>query len=75
MDTYSIQQVSDLLQIPKDALRYYDKLGLVCPNRSENRYRHYIEQDIIDLQYAEVMKFSGFTLGGYFLLLISSEDS
>lgn len=62
MNTYSIQQVSELLQMSKDTLRYYDKLGLVCPKRSENRYRYYTKQDIIYLQYAEVMKFSGFTL-------------
>lgn len=62
MNTYSIQQVSELLHIPKDTLRYYDKLGLVCPKRAENRYRYYTEQDILYLQYAEVMKFSGFTL-------------
>ena len=48
---YSIQQVSELLRIPKDTLRYYDKLGLVSPSRGENRYRYYIEQDILDLQY------------------------
>ncbi|WP_368292823.1 MerR family transcriptional regulator [Dehalobacter sp. TBBPA1] len=62
MQTYSIQQVSNLLQISKDTLRYYDKFDLVCPKRSENRYRYYTEQDILDLRYAEVMKFSGFTL-------------
>ncbi|GFP76432.1 MerR family transcriptional regulator [Clostridium fungisolvens] len=62
METYSIKQVSELINIPKDTLRYYDKIGLICPKRSDNRYRYYTEQDIKDLQYAEVMKFGGFTL-------------
>jgi DNA-binding transcriptional MerR regulator len=62
MDTYSIKQVSELIKMPKDTLRYYDKIGLICPKRSENRYRYYTDQDIKDLQYAEVMKFGGFTL-------------
>ncbi|GFZ30143.1 transcriptional regulator [Clostridium zeae] len=62
METYSIKQVSELIKMPKDTLRYYDKIGLVCPKRSDNRYRYYTAQDIRDLQYAEVMKFGGFTL-------------
>jgi DNA-binding transcriptional MerR regulator len=62
MDGYTIKQVSERLHMPKDTLRYYDKLGLVCPKRSENGYRYYTGQDLLDLQYAEVMKFSGFTL-------------
>ncbi len=39
MKKYSIQQVSELLQISKDRLGYFDKLGLVTPTRGENRYR------------------------------------
>lgn len=39
MKKYSIQQVSELLHMPKDTLRYYDKLELVSPSRGENRYR------------------------------------
>lgn len=62
MEQYSIQQVSERLQMSKDMLRYYDKLGLVCPTRGENRYRYYTEQDILDLKYIETMKFAQFTL-------------
>lgn len=62
MGTYSLQSTSELLNIPKDTLRYYDKLGLVCPSRSENNYRHYNKQDIIDLKCIEIMKFADFSL-------------
>lgn len=62
MKKYSIQQVSELLHMPKDTLRYYDKLELVSPSRGENRYRYYTEQDILDLQYIETMKYADFTL-------------
>ena len=62
MEKYSIQQVSELLHMPKDTLRYYDKLELVSPSRGENRYRYYTEQDILDLQYIETMKYADFTL-------------
>lgn len=52
------QQASELLHMPKDTLRYYDKLGLVSPSRGENLYRCYTEQDILDLQYIETMKYA-----------------
>jgi DNA-binding transcriptional MerR regulator len=72
--------VSELLTIPKDTLRYYDKLGLVSPSRGENRYRYYTEQDILDLQYMETMKYADFTLAEigqffrYLRSLASEED-
>lgn len=62
MKQYSVHQVSELLHMPKDTLRYYDKLGLVSPSRGENRYRSYTEQDLLDLKYIETMKFADFTL-------------
>ena len=62
MKKSSIQQVSEFLHIPKDTLRYYDKLGLVSPSRGDNLYRYYTEQDILDLEYIETMKYADFTL-------------
>ncbi len=80
MKEYSIQQVSELLRMPKDTLRYYDKLKLVSPSRGENRYRYYTEQDILDLQYIETFKYADFTLAeirqffNYMRSLASAED-
>ena len=62
MEQFSIKQVSGLLKISKDTLRYYDKQGLVCPSRGENNYRYYTRQDIFDLQYIQVLSFTGFSL-------------
>ena len=62
MQYYSIQHTSELLEIPKDTLRYYDKLRLVSPSRNENSYRCYSEQDLLDLKYLEAMKYADFTL-------------
>jgi len=62
MERLSIQQVSEYLQMPKDTLRYYDKLGLVCAKRNENNYRYYTNEDVLDLQYVQVLSFTGFTL-------------
>lgn len=43
---YSVGQVSRLLDIPAETLRYYDRVGLISPQRrGENGYRYYyIEQ-------------------------------
>lgn len=62
MEQYTIKQASELLQMSRDTLRYYDRLALVSPKRSENRYRYYDEQDILDLQYIEILKYANFTL-------------
>ncbi|MDR1206003.1 MAG: MerR family transcriptional regulator [Peptococcaceae bacterium] len=62
MKENTINETSQLLQIPKTKLRYYDQFGIVSPKRAENGYRFYSERDILDLQYAEVMKSSGFSL-------------
>lgn len=58
----SISEVSKLLDISKDTLRYYDQLSLVSPNRNENKYRYYTQANILELQYIEVMKYVGFSL-------------
>ncbi|MGE7826887.1 MerR family transcriptional regulator [Paenibacillus sp. NPDC093718] len=44
---YSIQEVSQLLGISKDTLRYYDRIGIVSPSRENNRYRRYSKNDLI----------------------------
>jgi DNA-binding transcriptional MerR regulator len=62
MDIYTVKQASDLLEIPKATLRYYDQLGIVSPKRAENSYRYYTKQDILDLKNVEVMKCSNFSL-------------
>ena len=69
MKEYSIKQVSELLQMPKDTLRYYDKLKMVSPSRGENRYRYYTERDILDLQYIETLKYADFSLAEIRLFL------
>ncbi len=59
----TVQAVSKELNIPKDTLRYYDKIGLVTPKRSESGYRYYSSEDILNLKYVEALKYADFTLG------------
>lgn len=62
MKKYTISQISKKLGISKDTLRYYDKENIVVPERAENGYRYYSENDICKLKYILVMKYSDFTL-------------
>ncbi|WP_102028372.1 MerR family transcriptional regulator [Salirhabdus sp. Marseille-P4669] len=59
---YSIQEVSEKLGIPKDTLRYYDRIGLVSPTRDDNLYRKYSMNDLIDLMNIQIMQYADFSL-------------
>ncbi|MCJ8012239.1 MerR family transcriptional regulator [Paenibacillus sp. KQZ6P-2] len=59
---YSIQEVSRILGIPKDTLRYYDRIGIVSPSREDNRYRRYSKNDLIDLMNIQIMQYADFSL-------------
>lgn len=59
---YSIQEVSQLLGISKDTLRYYDRIGIVSPSREDNRYRRYTKGELIDLMNIQIMQYADFSL-------------
>ncbi|MGE6260699.1 MerR family transcriptional regulator [Heyndrickxia sporothermodurans] len=59
---YSIQEVSRILGMPKDTLRYYDRIGIVSPSREDNRYRRYSRDDLIDLMNVQIMQYADFSL-------------
>jgi DNA-binding transcriptional MerR regulator len=59
---YSIQEVSRKLGIPKDTLRYYDRIGIISPSRDDNRYRKYSRDDLIDLMNIQIMQYADFSL-------------
>jgi DNA-binding transcriptional MerR regulator len=43
---YKINEISNLYNIGKDSLRYYEEIGLLKPERDKNGYRLYSIQDI-----------------------------
>ncbi|WP_072728603.1 MerR family transcriptional regulator [Paenibacillus sp. NAIST15-1] len=59
---YSIKEVSRILDIPKDTLRYYDRIGIVSPSRGNNSYRRYSRDDIVDLMNIQIMQYADFSL-------------
>ena len=59
---WNIKQMAQMSGISTDALRYYDKLGMVSPKRAENGYRYYDEHNLSALKHIVVMKYAHFKL-------------
>jgi len=47
---YNIKEVAEIFKIPANKLRFYEKKGLLNPERGENNYRYYNEEDFIRIQ-------------------------
>ena len=48
--TMNINQVEKMTGVSKRNIRFYEKQGLLSPNREENNYRDYSEQDVNTLK-------------------------
>ena len=57
-----IKELENLLSISRSNIRFYEKQGLFCPEREENNYRDYTEQDINILKKIIVLRKMGFTV-------------
>ena len=45
-----IGELADRTGVPQRMLRYYEQQGLLSPERSDNRYRSYREEDVARVQ-------------------------
>ncbi len=62
MANYLRSQIAKIAEVSIETLRYYEKKGLILPNRTENGYRIYTD-DILDrLAFIKRAKEAGFTL-------------
>ncbi|WP_315792817.1 MerR family transcriptional regulator [Paenibacillus sp. BIC5C1] len=59
---YKINEISKLYGIGVDALRYYEKLGLLVPRRDGNGYRLYSLQDMYKLNIIRDLRQLDFTM-------------
>ena len=49
-DSYKIKELSEILNISKQMIRYYEQCGVITPERSqENKYRIYHSMDFYEL--------------------------
>lgn len=63
-DFYTIGKVSKLCNIPTETLRYYDKVGLFCPNYRDNDtgYRYYTKDSLSTLLTIRRLRNLGFSI-------------
>ncbi|WP_054703446.1 MerR family transcriptional regulator [Bacillus sp. JCM 19041] len=56
-NTYRTSQLLEILGVSRDALRYYEELGIVKPNQNEtNNYRQFDDNDMYTLMVADFYK-------------------
>lgn len=57
-----IKEVENLLSVSRSNIRFYEKEGLLTPERANNNYRDYSEQDVAKLKKILVLRKLGFTV-------------
>lgn len=60
-DYYKIGEISEIYDMSRDSLMYYEKLGIIKPTRDENGYRLYSISDIWRLNLIKELKSLGFS--------------
>lgn len=61
--TYTIAEVAQMTGLSQRALRHYDEIGLVSPDRHDgNLYRRYTDRDISQLHIVRLLREAGRTL-------------
>lgn len=63
-ELYSIGKVEEICKITKKALRYYDKMGILSPDKigDESGYRYYSKKNLLSVPIIKYYKQSGFKL-------------
>ncbi len=62
LDYMEIKDLVDNLGIPRANIRFYEKEGLLNPQRKENQYRDYSEEDIDRLKKIIILRKLGITI-------------
>lgn len=57
-----IKEVESLLSVSRSNIRFYEKEGLLTPERNENNYRDYSEQDVSALKKILALRKLGFSV-------------
>ncbi|MCT8977220.1 MerR family transcriptional regulator [Clostridium sp. CX1] len=63
-ELYSIGKVEEICKITKKALRYYDRMNILSPDKvcNENGYRYYSKKNLLSVPVIRYYKQSGFKL-------------
>ena len=70
----NIKEVADRAGLPAKTIRYYEEIGLICPQRAANGYRAFRESDLHKLAFLGRARSLGFTIEDCRALLALYED-
>ncbi len=71
---YTISELAKAAEIPTTTLRFYERIGMVCPeNRSYGNYRLYSDQSLKKVKFIRAAQAIGFTLDDIKVLLTAPE--
>lgn len=59
---YSIKEFAKELKVKVSTIRYYERVGLIVPKRSDNGYRLYGDDELKRTRYILVMKYAAFSI-------------
>ena len=71
---FKINEAADMLHMNPNALRFYEKKGIIAPPRDENNYRMYTMDDIARIQMILLYRRMGFSIE-MILKLLEQEES
>lgn len=57
-----IREVALKTELSDKAIRYYEEIGLICPERDRNGYRNFSERDVHNLQFLARGRRLGFSV-------------
>ena len=61
-DDMKIKEIEVLTGMSRDNIRFYEKCGLLIPNRNDNGYREYNEDDVTTLKRIKLLRSLHFTI-------------
>ncbi|WP_425093376.1 Cu(I)-responsive transcriptional regulator [Tropicimonas sp. S265A] len=70
----NIGEVADRSGLPAKTIRYYEEIGLVCPQRGQNGYRAFTENDLHKLAFLGRARTLGFSIEDCRTLMALYED-
>lgn len=56
------KEMCEMTMTTPDALRFYEKKGLITPSRLNNNYRVYSQTEYRQIQYIKVLQYMGFSI-------------
>lgn len=57
-----IKEVEQYLEVPRATIRFYEKEGLIKPQKGENGYREYSDEDVLLLKKIVILRKLGFSV-------------